>query len=241
MRAVRNTPDGIQVVTVPDVEPGDDHVRVHVRAAGICGSDLHLVEWGPMPVTLGHEFAGVLDDGTAVAVQPYTPCLTCDRCLADEQQLCRTGWSRVHGVSLDGGLADAVAVDPRALVELPAGLDVADAGLVEPVAVAVHGLNLTGVEPGQRIAVVGGGSIGLCTVAAARARGAEADLVARHAHQVAAGERLGAGRAGADSTTWWSTPRARRPRSTRPSPWYAPGARWWPWPPTGPRCRSAWP
>ncbi len=58
-----------------DVEPDDGLVRVHVRAAGICGSDLHLIEWGPMPVTLGHEFAGVLDDGTAVAVQPYTPCL----------------------------------------------------------------------------------------------------------------------------------------------------------------------
>ena len=188
----------IQVVTVPepgiDDDPGADLVRVRVRAAGICGSDLHLIEWGPMPVTLGHEFAGVLDDGTPVAVQPQTPCETCDRCLAGDQHLCRTLLERTHGVSIDGGLADAVAVDPRSLVELPPASTLSDAGLVEPLAVAVHGLNLAAVEAGQRIAVIGGGSIGLCAVAAAGARGAEADLVARHPHQVAAGERLGAGR-----------------------------------------------
>ena len=202
MRAVRNTTEGIEVLTVADVEPPTppggtnetDLVRLRMRASGICGSDLHLIEWGPLPITLGHEFAGLLDDGTAVAVQPYTPCLTCDRCRAGQEQLCRTGLSRTHGISIDGGLADAVLVDPRALVVLPEGLDVGDAGLVEPLAVAVHALNLAGIEAGQRVLVVGGGTIGLCAVAAARARGAEADLVARHPHQVAAGERLGAGR-----------------------------------------------
>jgi threonine dehydrogenase-like Zn-dependent dehydrogenase len=192
MRAVRNTVDGISVLDLPDLEPGPDLVRLRVRAAGICGSDLHLLEWGPMPVTLGHEFAGLLDDGTPVAVQPQTPCLECDRCLAGDEHLCRTLLSRTHGVSIDGGLADEVLVDPRAVVALPAGVGLVDASLVEPIAVAVHGIHLAGVEDGHRVAVIGGGSIGLCVVATAGHVGADVDLVARHPHQVAAGERLGA-------------------------------------------------
>jgi threonine dehydrogenase-like Zn-dependent dehydrogenase len=192
MRAVRNTVDGIRVIDRPEVEPDDDRVRVRVRAAGICGSDLHLIEWGPMPVTLGHEFAGLLDDGTPVAVQPQTPCLACDRCLAGDEHLCRTLLDRTHGVSIDGGLADEVLVDRRAVVSLPPGVGIDDANLVEPIAVAVHGLNQAAVEAGQRVLVIGAGSIGLCVVAAAGHLGAAADLVARHPHQVAAGERLGA-------------------------------------------------
>jgi threonine dehydrogenase-like Zn-dependent dehydrogenase len=195
MRAVRNTEGGIRLVEVPPVEPSDELVRVRVRAAGICGSDLHLIGWGPLPVTLGHEFAGVLDDGTEVAVEPQTPCLDCDRCRAGDSQLCPAASSRIHGVSIDGGLADEVLVDRRALVALPSGVRVGDAGLVEPLAVAVHGVNRAAVEPDQRVLVIGGGSIGLCAVAALGHAGVRADLAARHPHQIEAGERLGAGTA----------------------------------------------
>ena len=92
MRAVRASGDG--GVAVVDVEPrapehATDPVRVRVRSCGICASDLHLAAWN-LPVTLGHEFAGVLDDGTAVAVQPNAWCGACDRCLAGETQLCRS-------------------------------------------------------------------------------------------------------------------------------------------------------
>ena len=97
-----------------------DPVRVRVRSCGICASDLHLAGWN-MPVTLGHEFAGVLDDGTAVAVQPNVWCGECDRCLAGETQQCRTGLTRLHGVSVDGGLADEVIVDRSCLVPLLRG------------------------------------------------------------------------------------------------------------------------
>ena len=192
MRGVRNTEDGIEVVDVPEVEPDGERVRLRVRSAGICGSDLHLIEWGPMPVTLGHEFAGVLDDGTEVAVEPQTPCLGCDRCLAGQVHLCRTLLTRAHGVSIDGGLADEVLVDRRAAIPLPTGVRLDDAGLVEPLAVAVHGLHAAPIEAGQRVLVIGGGSIGLCAVAALRHRGVVPDLAARHPHQVEAGERLGA-------------------------------------------------
>jgi threonine dehydrogenase-like Zn-dependent dehydrogenase len=181
---------------VVDVEPAapshaDDPVRVRVRSCGICASDLHLAAWN-VPVTLGHEFAGVLDDGTVVAVQPNAWCGTCDRCLAGATQLCRVGGDRLHGVSVDGGLAEEVIVDRRCLVPLAAGVDAAVGALVEPLAVGTHAAGRVAVEPGDRVLVIGGGSIGLASVAALQARGMNVDLVARHPHQRAAGERLGA-------------------------------------------------
>ena len=194
MRAVRNTAEGVAVVDVAAPEVGPDHVVVHVTSSGICGSDLHMLEWGPRPLTFGHEFAGTLDDGSLVAVQPGLPCGACDTCLAGNPHLCRTFFEKFHGVTIDGGLADTVAVDPRCLVPLPPGVDAAEAGLVEPLAVAVHALNQIALEPGQRVLVIGGGTIGLASAAAAMPRGVQVDLSARHPAQQRAAEIVGAGR-----------------------------------------------
>jgi threonine dehydrogenase-like Zn-dependent dehydrogenase len=190
VRGVRVTADGVRVLDVP--EPAGDGPLVQVVSSGVCGSDLHLVELGPLPATLGHEFAGRLDDGTPVAIDPSRPCGTCDQCRTGAPHRCRTGSSRALGIGADGGLADRVVVPDAALVPLPPGLDVADACLVEPLAVAVHGMRLANVTPATRVAVVGGGTIGLAGVAAAVGLGADTALAARHPHQRAAGERLGA-------------------------------------------------
>jgi threonine dehydrogenase-like Zn-dependent dehydrogenase len=188
-----NGDGGVAVIDVDPVAPAHatDPVLVRVRSCGICASDLHLAEWN-LPVTLGHEFAGVLDDGTAVAVQPNAWCGACDRCLAGETQLCRHGASRLHGVSVDGGLADEVIVDRRCLIALPPGVDEHVGALVEPLAVGTHAAGRVDAVPGDRVLVIGGGSIGLTSVAALGARGFTVDLVARHPHQRAAGEQLGA-------------------------------------------------
>src|SRR6266545_1012347 len=111
MRAVRHTDNGIEVVDVPRPDADHGRVRVHVRGAGICGSDLHMLTWGPMPVTLGHEVAGHLDDGTPVAVWPLVPCGACDRCAAGEVTQCRSAIPRSYGLGRDGGMADDVVVD----------------------------------------------------------------------------------------------------------------------------------
>jgi threonine dehydrogenase-like Zn-dependent dehydrogenase len=192
VRGVRSTERGIEVVDVPDPAPGDDQVVVHVQSSSICGSDLHMVEWGALPATLGHEFAGVLDDGTAVAVDPARPCGECDQCDIGATHLCRKAVERTRGIGAEGGMADAVAVDRTSLVPLPDGLTTASACLVEPLGVATHATRLAGLSGGERVAVVGGGSIGLAAVAAARARANEVALLARHEPQRAAGERLGA-------------------------------------------------
>jgi threonine dehydrogenase-like Zn-dependent dehydrogenase len=172
--------------------PTGEGVRVRIGSAGICGSDLHLLAWS-LPVVMGHEMAGVLDDGTPVAVEPIAPCGTCGPCLAGETQRCVTGPAMVQGVGRDGGMADEVVVPASALSRLAAGVSVRDACLVEPIAVAVHGIRRGGVVASDRVAVIGGGSIGQCALVAAQAVGARVDLAARHDRQRAVGERLGAG------------------------------------------------
>ena len=164
MRAVRTVDGVFEVVEVP--EPDGDGVLVEVASAGICGSDLHVAGFG-LPTTFGH------------------------RCLVGEVQQCRD--MALYGFAMDGGMADRLRVDPACVLDLPDGLSVADACLVEPVAVSVHAVASAGVESGHRVLVVGGGTIGLTAVAVARSVGADVDMSARHAHQVAAAERLGAG------------------------------------------------
>jgi 2-desacetyl-2-hydroxyethyl bacteriochlorophyllide A dehydrogenase len=190
MKAVRCVEQRAQVVTVP--APAGEGVRVKVASAGICGSDLHLVAMWPLEATLGHEFAGYLSDGTAVAVEPLDPCWVCDPCRNGDYHRCVRGAAMVLGVGLDGGMAEECLVPESSIVALPTGLSPRDACLVEPLAVAVHGVRRGDVRPTERVAIVGGGAIGLCAVAAARAVGAPVDLVARHDAQRAAGDRLGA-------------------------------------------------
>jgi threonine dehydrogenase-like Zn-dependent dehydrogenase len=194
MRAVRCRDGGVEVVDIPAPGGRGDGVRVRVRAAGICGSDLHMVTSTQFPIaaTLGHEFAGTTDDGTPVAIEPIQPCGECEFCQSGDYQRCVMGSAMVMGTSLEGGMAEEVVVPERCLVPLPAGLRVEDACLVEPTAVAVHGFVQIGLRGDQRVAIVGGGSIGLAAVGVARASGARVDLIARHAAQLEAGERIGA-------------------------------------------------
>jgi 2-desacetyl-2-hydroxyethyl bacteriochlorophyllide A dehydrogenase len=195
MRAVRSTANGISVVDVP--VPDGPGVRVRVRASSICGTDLKMVQGGELPVTLGHEIAGVLDDGTAVAIEPIVSCGSCDQCGSGRYHLCRRGPAIFMGTGRDGGMADEIRVPETALVPLPPALHVGDASLVEPLAVAIHGLRIAGLAGGEPVGIVGGGSIGLCAAVAARALGCDVAVDARHDAQRAAVERLGA-RVGAD-------------------------------------------
>jgi threonine dehydrogenase-like Zn-dependent dehydrogenase len=192
MRAVRARDRVIEVVDVP--RPAGDGVRVRVRSAGICGSDLHIVA-SPFNSgkTLGHEIAGVAPDGTAVAIEPLLACGACARCVEGDYNCCERGPGTLIGVGHDGGMAEEIVVPERCLVSLPAGIRVEDACLVEPLAVVVHGLRRAQLRGGERVAVIGGGTIGLCAVAAARDAGARVDLAARHDAQREAGARLGAG------------------------------------------------
>lgn len=167
-----------------------------MTSSGICGSDLHAAKSGPSAVILGHEFGGLLDDGTLVAVQPTLPCGQCRYCGQGREQLCDDSRRRILGGTLDGGLTDETLVDPRCLVPMPVGVDPQAVGLVEPIAVAVHAVNVSRARAGQPVLVIGGGSIGLLCAAVLRDRGIDVDLAGRHPHQQDVATTLGAGRPG---------------------------------------------
>jgi 2-desacetyl-2-hydroxyethyl bacteriochlorophyllide A dehydrogenase len=186
---VRNTEQGIRVVEVDP--PSGDGVRVRVRSAGICGSDLEMVRTGLAQNTLGHEIAGELADGTAVAIHPGVGCGTCEQCTAGRTQLCRELTASMLGVFVDGGMADEVMVDPSCVVPLHPGLRVEDASLVEPISVSLHACNRGGIEAGMRVGVVGAGSVGLLCGAVAKHLGADVAITARHPAQQDAAEALG--------------------------------------------------
>jgi threonine dehydrogenase-like Zn-dependent dehydrogenase len=191
MKAVHKT--GRQVSLVDAAAPEGEGVRVRVASAGICGSDLHLVEMDfPVAGTLGHEIAGFAPDGRAVAVEPLAPCGACERCRGGDYNLCVLGMGMALGIGRDGGMTEEVLAPARSIVPLPAGVRVQDACLIEPLAVCAHGLRIAGLRGDQRVAIVGAGTIGLCAAAAVASSGAPFCVKARHDHQREAAVRLGA-------------------------------------------------
>ncbi len=163
----------VEMAEVPEPAAAPGETLVHVRASGICGSELHgfrSVGMRVPPLVMGHEFAGVTDTGRRVVVNPLLACGSCERCLEGRPHQCSS--RGLIGVSRDGGFAECVAVPDTSLVTLPATLEFVAAALVEPLANAVHAWRLLEGR-GNRVAVVGGGSIGLLCAEVARRYGAE--------------------------------------------------------------------
>jgi 2-desacetyl-2-hydroxyethyl bacteriochlorophyllide A dehydrogenase len=192
MHAVMNTDDGIRVVDAD--EPSGAGVRLSVASAGICGTDVGFVAAGITGFIYGHEFAGVDDSGTGYFVEPIVYGGKCEECRSGHTQRCAEPGSTTLGIFSNGGMAETVVVPEDSLLALPAQLDVKDACLIEPGAIAWHGVRRAQVQPGERFLVVGGGSIGLLAAAAAQHQGLDVDVDTRHDHQLAAAERLGFGR-----------------------------------------------
>ncbi|HMR48561.1 MAG TPA: galactitol-1-phosphate 5-dehydrogenase [Arachnia sp.] len=166
-------------VLVPECGPAD--VLVRVAYCGICGSDVPRYFDGGVhsfPQVLGHEFSGVIATvgsevtrvapGDRVAVAPLVPCHTCPECRAGRPALC-PNYSFI-GSRQQGALAEYVRVPELNVV--PVGdLDLKVAALIEPLTVAIHGVERLPVEAGQDAAVLGGGVIGLMAVITLRAKG----------------------------------------------------------------------
>jgi threonine dehydrogenase-like Zn-dependent dehydrogenase len=165
MKAVRSVEGGVAVVDL-DEPPGVGELLT-MRATSICGSDLSYIRFGSRAI-LGHELAGLREDGTPVVVEAIYGCMECPQCLRGAYNLCPTHGQRALGISADGGMAEQFRAPTARLVPLPQGFDVRDASVVEPAAVSWHALRLAGTGPGTRVAVVGAGALGLLAVAGAR-------------------------------------------------------------------------
>ena len=190
MKAVRAVEGGVAVVDL-DEPPGQGELLT-MKSASICGSDFGYIAVGSRFI-LGHELAGVREDGTAVAVEGAYGCGSCERCLAGNTNLCHHVSETALGMAADGGMAECFRAPAMNLVALPDGLDVRNGSLVEPASVSWHGVRIGGTGPGKRVAVVGGGAVGQLAVVAAQTMGAEeVGLEARYDRQREIGERLGA-------------------------------------------------
>ena len=146
---------------------------------GLCGSDVHVAKGdharARLPLVLGHEIVGVATDGLlegqTVVVDPVEGCDACDRCAAGHEQLC--DHLGIVGIDRNGGLAETVSVRTNHLHVVPPGLPPEAAALAEVVAVTVHAWDKVASAPGDSIAIVGAGPIGLLVAICARDRGAD--------------------------------------------------------------------
>ena len=155
--------------TLPDPTPGAGEVVIKVGRCGICGSDLHMTEDAAYGCkhgdVLGHEFAGEvvglgrevegLRAGDLVSVIPLKSCGQCEHCRKGEVQ-----WCAQFGLQ-GGGYAEYAVTRPNQCIKLPAEINLADGAIIEPLAVALHGVNLSGLRAGDKVLVLGAGPIGL--------------------------------------------------------------------------------
>lgn len=196
----------LSVDDVPSPEPRPDEVRVRVRAAGVCGTELHFTEglYAPstVPMTLGHEVAGTVDAvggdvtgwsvGDRVAVFYYLFCGRCRWCRAGRQNLCLQPRG-VLAFTADGGFAEQVVVPAHCLVALPDDLSFEQAApLCCAGTTALHALTEADLAPDEVVVVLGAGGVGLAVVQAAHRRGAVVVAVSRDEGRRAAASELGA-------------------------------------------------
>ena len=195
MKGLFKTAPGSGNMEIRDIEiprPGPGEVLVEVKSAGLCGSDLHIYHWNiaykmKPPMIIGHEFSGVIaetgegvkdwEKGARVTAEPSA--IVCGKC-----RYCRTGSDnmcaerRVLGYWLNGGFAEYVVVHSRRLHRLPDKVSFDEGALTEPLACCVHGVHeLTGIEVGDLVVVIGPGAIGLICAQLAKAEGARVIVV----------------------------------------------------------------
>lgn len=197
-------PERLEVVPQERPSPGPDEVLVAVARAGVCGTDVHIVE-GAYPLTRyplvpGHELSGTVVEvgervrnvrvGERVTVDPNVPCLACPECRRNAFNHCRS--MSIVGVNRDGGFASYLVVPERAVY--PVGdMPFAAAALVEPLACVLWGLQRAHLEPGARALVFGAGPMGCLLLQALRSAGAAAvAVVDRVAYRLDVARDLGA-------------------------------------------------
>jgi len=178
---------------------GEGEKLVRVKAVGVCGSDLHWFSEGEIgdaklehPLVLGHEFAGVTENGQRVAVDPAIPCGHCEFCEHGDPNLCSSLVFAGHGKT-DGALREWLAWNEKSLFPIPDSISDADGALLEPLGIAIHAVDLGKLKAGMTVGVFGCGPIGLLVIQVAKLSGA-ANIVATDqlAHRVDAAKRFGA-------------------------------------------------
>jgi len=208
MKAVRYHGPGepFRLETVPEPQAGPGEVRVRIRAAGMCHTELHfesgLLNLGVAPITMGHEMAGVVDQvgegvdtsrlGQRVLVYYYAGCGECEWCRKGDENLCGS-LKAEYGFFNDGAYAELIAVPARNAVPLPENVSFEAAAPIGcGVTTAIHASNLAGLEEGDVAVVYGVGTVGYGLIQVARLRGARVVAVGRTPEKLRLARDLGA-------------------------------------------------
>ena len=186
--AVFLAPGTCEIIERQTPVPSEGSVLVRVEACGVCGTDVHIFlgEFpAAFPLVAGHEFAGVIEatgpgvpylrSGDHVTVDPNLACGACRPCRRGFGHLCPN--LAALGVTVDGGFSTHCLVPARQAYKVPKDLPLEVAAMVEPVSCCVHGIERANVRPGDVVAILGAGMIGLMMVQLARLRGASAVIV----------------------------------------------------------------
>ena len=197
----------LRVGEVPEPDPGPGEAVVKVKYCGICGSDVHYFYSDLLPAgsIMGHEFCGTIERlgegvkdrqvGDRVLIYPFSPCGGCYWCRKGEEHLCPQALKQCYGIGLPGAYAEYVRVRSSSLIRIPDGMSDQEAALVEPLAVGLRAVRLSGVRPGDVVTILGAGPIGLVTLLWTRQAGPKAIYVSEMSHQrTATALRLGADR-----------------------------------------------
>ena len=187
MKAVRLVQSGqrLELQEIPRPHPGDDDVSVRIKAAGICHSDAHyragVTRAHPLPVTLGHEVAGVVEAtganvkqlriGQRVCLHYMVTCGSCVWCIKGHEQFCETG--AMIGKDRDGGYAEFITIPARSVFELPDEIPFEHGAIMMcSSATSLHALNKARMKPGESVAIFGVGGLGISAIQLAKILGA---------------------------------------------------------------------
>jgi (R,R)-butanediol dehydrogenase/meso-butanediol dehydrogenase/diacetyl reductase len=187
----------IRIEDVPEPTPGPGQVKIQVKWCGICGTDLHEYQHGPiqthagpelhpltgekLPFPMGHEFSGVITEigpdckgdfkvGDNVTADPCIICGECEPCKMGKYNSCLD--LAFTGLGGSGAFAEYLLVNDYQVYKMPEGMSFEDAAITEPACVALHAVRRAGISLGETVAVVGLGPIGLLCVMCAKAAGA---------------------------------------------------------------------
>ncbi len=175
-----------EVKDLPQLHAGPGELLLRNKVCGVCGTDVHIYHGEPgsadvcPPVVLGHEYSAEIAEvgegvtgfavGDHVTVDPNIYCGSCEPCQNGKKQLCEH--MEAIGVTRDGGFGEYSVIPASQAFKLDSGVPFEYAAMAEPLACCIHGIDLAGIRPGQKVCVVGGGAIGLIMVQLSKLSGA---------------------------------------------------------------------